>query len=171
MGMGMIEVEIKYRLKDPRALRARLTKLGARKLGTDSERNELYDDAAGGLKKRGCALRVRQTQSDKALLTYKGPASKGPVKRRLEIETAADPAAIRSILTHLGFLPKLRYDKVRETYQLRGCLVTVDRLKGHGFFSEIEGPRPAILRLEKALGFTPGDREDRTYAQIVKGSR
>jgi adenylate cyclase class 2 len=162
------EIEIKYRLKDPRALRTRLKKLGAKKLGVDSERNELYDDAAGGLKKRGCALRVRQTQSDKALLTYKGPVSKGPVKRRLEIETDADPAAIRRILVYLGFQPKLRYDKVRETYGLRSCLVTIDRLKGHGFFSEIEGPRAAILKLEKALGFEVRDREDRTYAQIVK---
>ncbi len=168
--MSMIEIEIKYRLKDPAALRARLKKLGAKKLSVDSERNDLYDDAMSGLKKRGCALRVRQTQSDKALLTYKGPSTKGPIKRRLEIETEADPRAIRQILLHLGFLLRLRYDKIRETYRLKGCLVTVDKLKGHGLFSEIEGPRAAILRLEKALGFTAQDREDRTYSQIVKGS-
>ncbi len=165
---GIFEIEIKYRLRDPKALRARLKQLGAKRLAVDSERNELYDHAVLGLKKRGCALRVRQTGPKQALLTYKGPASKGAVKRRLEIETAVDPDAIRPILARLGFEPKLRYDKIRETYRLKSCLVTVDQLKGHGFFSEIEGPRAAILKLEKALGFTVADREDRTYAQIVR---
>ena len=166
----MYEIEIKYRLKDPVALRRRLKSLGARKLGEDQERNELYDDGGLRLKKAGCALRVRDTGKSTAVLTYKGPASKGPIKKRLEIETHVDTSAIRQILKYLGFKTQLRYDKVRETYQLKKCLVTIDFLKGHGAFSEIEGPRAQILQLEKALGFTMKDREDRTYAQIVKGS-
>lgn len=162
------EIEVKYRLKDPRALRVFLRKLGARSLGTDVERNELYDHAELELRRRGCALRIRETGKPQALLTFKGPASQGPVKKRLEIETLVDARAMRGILKALGFRMRLRYDKTRETYRLRGCLVTIDRLKGHGFFSEIEGPRAAILKLEKALGFLPKDREDRTYAQIVR---
>lgn len=163
------EIEIKYRLKDPAALRTALKRLGAKRLGVDSERNELYDHAALGLKKRGCALRVRQTGPGKGILTYKGPASRGPVKRRLEIETAVDPEAVRQMLARLGFQSKLRYDKVRETHELGNCLVTVDRLKGHGYFAEIEGPRARILKLERSLGFKPSDREERTYAQITSG--
>lgn len=166
-----LEIEIKYRLKNPAELRTRLKRLGAKYLGLDTERNELYDTPARALKKGGCALRVRDTGKADALLTYKGPASKGPVKRRLEIETHVGVAAIRRILPLLGYVPRFRYDKTRETYRLGKCLVTIDKLKGRGMYSEIEGPRAAILKLEKTLGFTPADREDRTYAQILASAR
>lgn len=168
---SVYETEIKYRLKDPAALAARLKRLGARSLGVDVERNDLYDTPARELKKGGRALRVRDTGAADALLTYKGPASKGPVKRRLEIETRVSAAAIRRILPLLGYSPRFRYDKTRHTYRLGKCLVTIDRLKGHGVWSEIEGPRAEILKLEKALGFTAADREERTYAQIVAARR
>lgn len=151
-------------------MRRRLRALGARKIKTEQELNEMLDDR-GALRRSGRGLRLRRAGGTSAELTYKGPVSGGTFKKRVEIELAVDYAAMKAILSALGYRTALRYEKVRETYRLAGALVTVDKLLGVGYFLEIEGPHKTIRTLERRLGLGPADRESRTYPALVAANK
>ncbi len=166
------ETEIKYRLADPAdrdRLRARLAALGARPTGTVDEENVLFDRPGGRLAATGRLLRLRVLDGGPGgRLTYKGPATyTGPVKRRVEIETAvADSAALRALLQALGYRPTLTYAKRRETWRLDDAEVALDEL-AFGHFCEIEGPPAALARVAAALGLPPEAAEPATYPALA----
>ena len=83
----MEEIEIKFAVKDTKAVTEKLRKLGFRvAVGRHREKNYLFDDAGGTLRKAGKLLRVRKTPSSQTL-TYKGPISdRSKLKRREEID-------------------------------------------------------------------------------------
>ncbi len=130
-----LEIEIKLRVTDVRALRRRLMQL-----------NTLYDTPKKDLARRGQLIRIRTEQPSsttarknrmlppKALLTYKGPPpksgmtirqanderrSKSRYKVREEIEIAvSDGEQMGRILGALGLCPLFRYEKFRTTYAI-----------------------------------------------------
>jgi adenylate cyclase class IV len=56
----MVEIEVKIRIEDPRAMREKILSLGATvHRDRHREENTLYDSPEGILRKRGQALRVR----------------------------------------------------------------------------------------------------------------
>jgi len=152
---GPRETEVKFRIADRPAFERRLTSLGAREASRESEKNVLFDDEAGSLKARGCALRLRTTESD-SLLTFKGKAEfTGGVKSRLELETGlADPGRATEILAALGYRPQFRYDKRRATWRFAGAGRPVAVLDETpiGLFAELEGDRSAVLALAREVG-------------------
>jgi predicted adenylyl cyclase CyaB len=166
--MGFFEIEQKYRLKDPSAARQALKKIGAKKIAGGLEQNEFYD-RGGVLRQKKTALRLRQFGKGPATLTLKGPKLKARFTKRMEIETPLDPAAARAILGILGFRLWKRYAKRRELYKAGDALVTLDFLKKFGWFLEIEGNPSAIGRIEKKLGLSFTDRENRSYLQMMFG--
>ncbi len=140
-----VEVELKFPLADPEALRAQLAELGARPRHDETfEDNEIWD-RDGDLAGRGCLLRLRTTGGE-LRLTFKGPAELDDgVKRRVEHETVVgDGEALRRLLAALGYAPVRRYQKFRESWSLDGCEVVIDRTP-MGTFTEFEGERAVEL--------------------------
>ena len=165
--MGFFEIEQKYRLKDPAKARAILKKIGAKRIASGVETNEFYD-RDGFFRKQKVALRLRQFGQGMATLTLKGPrAKKARFTKRMEIETPVDLAATRALLKFLECRVLRRYAKRRELYKCGQTVVTVDFLKKFGWFLEIEGEPRSIGKIEKELGLGDGDREERSYLQML----
>jgi adenylate cyclase class 2 len=140
------EIEIKLRISDPKALRLRLKRLGARLVGDGTGRvhewNVLFDTPQGDLAKHGQLLRIRtetpEAKSKKSktapakrvLLTFKRPidARTPPsssaqenhrYKAREELELAVtDAAVLTRIFEGLGMRGWFRYEKHRTTFCL-----------------------------------------------------
>ncbi len=165
--MRSFEVEQKYRLKDPKRVRAALKKMGARKIAGGTETNEFFD-LGKQLRQDRLAMRLRK-YGKKAVLTLKGPRLKSSFTKRLEIEAPVDHAAMKKILRLSGFKIIMHYKKERELYRLGKSLITLDRLSGFGRFLEIEGRPQEIRRIEKKLGLTRADRDKRSYLQMLFG--
>lgn len=164
----MIEIEQKYRISNPVFIRQRLLQVGARRIKSGSERNELFD-LNNNLRKRKSLLRLRCWGKRDAWLTFKGPRLRGRFKRRLELETMVDYARAKLILQYLGFKVVARYEKRREAFKLSSCVVALDYLfPRHGWFLEIEGSSRNIRRVAKRLGLQKVDQEERSYLELLK---
>lgn len=161
-----MEVEQKYRIASPASIRRLILRLGGRKIASGAEYNELFDRPGGELRRRKCVLRLRK-HGKKCTLTYKGPRLQGPFKQRVEVETEADFKSMKKILEMTGYKRILVYRKSREEYRLGRAHVTLDQLTGIGWFCEIEGTASSIRALEKKLGLSDEDVEDRTYLELL----
>lgn len=147
------EVEMKFRLENPAIMRERLIAAGAVRTHDELETNWIFDTpqrellhAARGLRIR-CCVPHGDAPAHPATITFKGPPASLPVKRREEIELEIrDPAAARRLLENLGYRPVIIYEKRRQTWELAGCIVTVDELPRCGDWMEIEGPSESAIR-------------------------
>jgi adenylate cyclase, class 2 len=148
------ETEVKFRLQERAVFEMRLLALGARCEGRERERNILFDDSAGTLRKRGNALRLRTTEKG-ALLTYKGKTSLSRgVRTRLELESGVNaPDRIAALFVELGYAPRFTYDKRRTTWRFTDPdrpVVVVDETP-LGLFAELEGDEKAVRELAEEL--------------------
>src|SRR5262245_748447 len=160
-----IETEIKLRLEDPERFRRRLELVGAVvRAPRHFEDNHVFDFPDGGLRARGCLLRLRVT-STQAILTYKGPEQPGgPFKSREELETTvANAAETVKILNHLGLKVWFRYQKFREEYTLTvkeypepEVHVALDQTP-LGFYAELEGAPQCIRASAAQMGFNEAE--------------
>lgn len=101
-----------------------------------------------------------------------GPSGERRYKVREEIETVltdGSGAALQRIFEGLGLREWFRYEKYRTTYVLpkrlgwaKGLLIEVDETP-IGTFVELEGPREAIDRAAKELGFSRKDYVLKNY--------
>jgi adenylate cyclase class 2 len=143
-----LEIEIKLRISDPKALERALKRLGARPASAGTGRvhewNVLFDTPQGGLAKHGQLLRIRietpAAKSNKgkprlgprAMLTFKRPfvAGSAPpgnaevrhrhkVREEFEVEVV-DAGVLTAILEGLGLKGWFRYEKYRTTFRLPG---------------------------------------------------
>lgn len=186
-----LEIEQKFVLRDAEALRARLREAGARLCSSVLELNTIYDDERHSLRTAGCGLRLRTETGDdgsvRHTLTFKGPlASDALLRQREEIESViGNRNALEAILAQLGYRPRLRFEKRRETWALAGLavgatdkssdraspervLVMIDEMPGCGRFAEIEaGSTEAVQRAARLLGMTESDAEPRTYVAMT----
>jgi predicted adenylyl cyclase CyaB len=158
------EIEAKFKVADFRAVRKRLTALGAVYLGTDLQTDAYYDTPGGQLLGEDKGLRIRQTRridglstagdkpDTRPLLTFKGPADAHKhAKIRREIQTRVDSRqAIVDILDALGFKTTLTVQKKRASYRLGSCMVELDELPVIGRFIEIEAPSPKQIEAIRA---------------------
>jgi adenylate cyclase class 2 len=173
------EIEVKLRLDDPAALRARLRTAGGKAQATVLEVNRIFDAADGALRRRGCALRVREatpavgeapaTPGARATLTYKGPKQGGEFKSREELETAVDdPVAVVAMLERLGFVEKIVYEKRREAWDVGACEIVIDEMPGLGWFAEIEGPsEEAVRACRTRLGLDGASVVTESYVELA----
>ena len=164
--MKFFEIEQKYRISNPALFRRRLRVLKAHKISGGHESNELFD-IIKRLGIQGSVLRLRKNPDGRGLLTFKGPRIAGKYKKRIEIETCVEYEKARHLLHALGFKVAASYSKKREEFILSRCHVTLDYLKGAGWFAEIEGSEKKITRIAAKLGFSDKDREERTYLEIL----
>jgi adenylate cyclase class 2 len=160
------EVEIKFRISNPRALNRRLRQTGFRLITKRThEMNALYDLPGQPLRKRGDLLRLRKYGSE-WLLTHKAKGREGRHKTRVENETkVADGTKMDAILRALGFVPTFLYEKFRAEWSDGQGHVVVDETP-IGNFGEIEGPPRWIDRTARTLGIKPEDYITDTYASL-----
>lgn len=92
---------------------------------------------------------------------------KSRFSKRIEIEIPVEFEKAKLLLTHAGFKRVFSYKKFREEYHAEKCLITIDRVPGFGNFLEIEGRACGICRLMKKWGIREGDRENRTYLEML----
>jgi adenylate cyclase class 2 len=166
-----LEIEIKFVLSSPAAVRAALLKLGAVPSGRHAELNVRLDDARRSLSSRDSVLRLRRSVSEAGteyLLTVKTPEPVGesPFAVRREIEFAvSDGDALLAALEVLGYLPYWRYEKRRETYAHGAVTAVIDEMP-FGWFMEIEGPQHDIALLAAELGLDLADGLALSYSEI-----
>jgi adenylate cyclase class 2 len=185
------EIEIKLRVRDVAALRRVFGRLGARAKKRVHEMNELFDTPNATLRKRGQLLRLRtETPRDRKsearfVLTFKGPSEQGQASSRapagsrrykgarykVREETEfilPEPRGFLAVMASSGLRRSFRYEKIRTSYSIRGAggvHLELDETPA-GVFLELEGPRRAIDRMARRLGYGPEEYITRSYAAL-----
>ena len=160
------EIEIKFRIKDMRALTRDLKRAGFKQITPSThEMNTLYDLPGQKLRKRGEMLRLRQFGKE-WLLTHKAKEKSGRHKARVERETRVENGEqMDAILRALGFKPTFCYEKFRAEWSDGKGHVVVDKTP-IGDFGEIEGPSRWIDQTARALGVDRREYITQTYAPM-----
>lgn len=149
MASDNLEVELKYLGPDLHAVRAALERAGARLVSPRRiERNVVFDDDEGSLGAAHKLLRLR----DDVELTVKIPVEDTRFKSRRELTVRVGEGDTSALLEGLGFLPRWRYEKWREGWDLDGMYITLDELPFLGAVVEIEGERERIDATAAAIG-------------------
>jgi adenylate cyclase class 2 len=162
------EVEIKFRVDDPRSLARRLLGARFRRITPRThEMNTLYDLHGQPLRRRGELLRLRRYGKE-WLLTHKAKGAAGRHKAREETETkVSDGKKMDAILRALGFEPSFRYEKFRAEWDEGKGHVVVDETP-IGNFGEIEGPPRWIDATARRLGIRRSDYITQNYAGLFQ---
>lgn len=133
----MIEVEIKAKAGHD-AVKNRLKQEGASLEKTVEQADVYFNAPDRDFAVTDEALRLRD-EGGQVFLTYKGrkldPLSK--TRREVDVEVA-DFKGMEELIRCLGYRETLRVHKTRDTYQLDGALVCLDRVDGLGEFVELE---------------------------------
>ncbi|MDR0363309.1 MAG: class IV adenylate cyclase [Planctomycetota bacterium] len=159
-----METEAKIRMDDLVELAGRLFELGAVREGECLERNWVLDDETGSLEKRGLLLRVRSLGDVGGIFTVKRPAEAGRFKTREEMESMVDSTSdFLSQLHMLGYHVSWIYEKRRQTWQWKGCVLSLDECPEMGSFIEIEGSADKIIETCVDLGLDSKNHLDDNY--------
>lgn len=138
------------------------------------ESDQLFDLESAALQQSDRILRLRKTTSTegtkRAMVTYKGPATRDGYKSREEIEfDVSDPDTFTLVLHRLGYQPVFRYEKFRT--QLRADdepgLITIDETP-IGVYLEVEGPPDWIDSTAARLGLPAAQFLTLSYAALYR---
>jgi adenylate cyclase, class 2 len=166
-----MEIETKFVIPDPMALRRKLNDLGAASEGRVFERNIRLDTPDRRLTAQGIILRVRTSESDTQqhhLLTVKlrGEQTDPNIRAVREIETSIDDEhAMLSVLEALGYQKYWLYEKHRENFRWQNLTISLDELP-YGWFLELEGNKEEIAEAASVLGLRMTDGLSLGYADI-----
>ena len=160
------EIEIKFRVRDLRALGRRLRAAGFRLVTPRThEVNTLYDLPGGELRSRKQLLRLRKYGSVWTL-THKSGGKTARHSSRVELETVvADGKKMDAILRGLGYAPSFRYEKFRAEWTDGKGQVVVDETP-IGNFCEIEGAPRWIDATAKRIEVSAEDYITKNYAAL-----
>jgi adenylate cyclase class 2 len=160
------EIEIKFWIKDLKALERKLRASGFRRVTPRThEHNTLYDMPGEVLRKRGELLRLRK-YGRSWVLTHKAKGKAGPHKTRVETEThVADGKAVAAILDALGFRPSFVYEKFRAEWTDGKGQIVLDETP-IGNVAEIEGSSRWIDATARKLGVPSSAYLTSTYADL-----
>ena len=166
------ETEAKLKVESHHRLAERLAEFGAEFIGEQIHTDYYFDDADRTLTADDKCLRVRRQlmgETEKVLLTYKGPKEKHELKRRLEIEIEVESReSVENLLSALGYEQVLVFEKKRRLWRLAECEVALDELRLLGSFVEIEGPdADMIAGVQKLLGLEHLSHVPQSYASMV----
>jgi adenylate cyclase class 2 len=165
------EIEVKFALKDRKALLQKLHELGAQRLYPETFEDNIVLDRRGELRTKGALLRVRKF-GRYALATFKGPmAFEGGVKMRDEVQTGVESFELAiQLFDSLGYKPVFRYQKFREVWRIRDVEVVLDRTPIGDYF-EIEGALDVIRSVAEDLGMNMDAGIRQTYADLYRQHR
>lgn len=168
MASANTENEIKLRIDNPQATEARVAAAGFRVTKPRIfESNTVLDDSDGGLRSRGCLLRLREV-GRRTLVTFKNQSQNAKHKSREELETTmGDAQMARLIFERLGFRPVFRYEKFRTEYERpnENGVVTIDETP-IGWFMELEGEPEWIDHTASDLGFDENTYITESYGAL-----
>ncbi len=141
----MIEIEKKFPVTDPNALRQQLSQMASDKAwATQTQSDQYFNHKQLKFDQLDIALRIRTT-GDKRILTYKGPNQAEDTKIREEVEVELSDAQTQSItkvFQGVGMYSVATVQKRRESIavQWEGSTVTacLDTVEEVGSFVELE---------------------------------
>ena len=107
-------------------------------------------------KKKDIYIRIRDEGQQITLTVKTKLKSKYPIEREVEINSVEEGEAILKLL---GFKEKYRIEKIRETYNLKGCKeIVFDSMPGLPNWMEIDcHSESSLKKIAKKLGFTLED--------------
>jgi predicted adenylyl cyclase CyaB len=124
--------------------------LGAVEGSKKIENNIYFDDFLGELSDRGKTLRLRVssgTEGKSISLTYKGKKTGKIIFKRKEITLyLKEEAEAEELLKNIGYIKTFSYEKRRDTWSYKGCLIELDTLPIIGCFVEVEGPAESVIK-------------------------
>jgi len=129
-------VEIKARLADPAAFRARVEKLA------DEGPTLLEQEDTFFYSRRG-RLKLRKEGSGAELIYYERANMSGPAESQYFAESFADPATIEAMLS-IALEVRGTVRKSRKLYRIGSTRVHIDEVLGLGSFVELEVELDAI---------------------------
>ncbi len=168
--MQAAEIELKFSVKDIRALRSAAEALGFTLITERTfESNVLYDTADRQLRARTQILRLRH-YGERCTVTHKrladGDDADLRYKTRIETETAVeDGDALAEIFIQLGYGPVFRYEKFRTEWEMEAGHLVLDETP-IGVWAELEGPPAWIDAMLEKLRVAGGLRTTESYGRI-----
>jgi len=168
-----IEIETKIKVESLDEIAVRLSDVGGQLECELSQVDTYFDDAEGTLFASDCGLRLRRQaigESEKVILTYKGPRQEARFKSRQEIEIeVSDFELAAELLTALGYEKTLVFEKRRQVWQLSDCTVCLDELPLLGSFIEIEAPTARqITESLRKLQLADMPHINESYAHLIR---
>lgn len=153
--MQAAEIELKFSVDDPEALRAGAERAGFRLVTPRTfESNTLYDTPERRLLGMKQILRLRQ-YGERWVVTHKRqPSGADDVRYKTRIETESeveDGPALEEIFAQLGYRPMFRYEKFRTEYATDEGHLLLDETP-IGVWAELEGPPEWIETVVERLG-------------------
>ncbi len=170
--MQSIEIEVKFSVRDLKALEAQLSELGFHcKTPRTFERNILFDTPARELRATRQILRLRR-YGERWVLTHKqttpNDSPDARHKERIETETAVeDGEAVASIFRVLGYTSTFVYEKWRSEWADNEGHCVLDETP-IGLYAELEGPREWIDRMLVALHVDQADVTILSYGRLFE---
>jgi adenylate cyclase class 2 len=141
------------------------------------ESDQLFDLPSADLRRSDRILRLRKTTkpegTTRAMVTYKGPATRDGYKSREEIEfDVSDAGTFTLVLNRLGYQPAFRYEKYRTQLRTVGepGIITIDETP-IGVYLEIEGPQDWIDSTAERLGLSKMQFLTVSYASLYRDYR
>ncbi|HEX6772026.1 MAG TPA: class IV adenylate cyclase [Acidobacteriaceae bacterium] len=170
--MQAIEIEVKFRVRDPKALEATLPQLDFHcETPRTFERNILFDTPTHDLRASRQILRLRR-YGNRWVLTHKqttpNDSPEARHKERIETETAVeDGEAVAAIFRVLGYTSAFVYEKWRSEWSdgTGHCVIDDTPI---GEYAELEGPREWIDRTLAALHVEQADVTILSYGRLFE---
>ncbi|MCK2245262.1 MULTISPECIES: class IV adenylate cyclase [unclassified Crossiella] len=181
--MQHIEIEKKFALPDPAALKAVLTERGSKPAGPTHQIDAYYNHPSRDFTAPAAIsewLRIRTEARGSSVNFKRWHPIEDLIKTHADEyeSTVGDVEAIRLLIEALGFHPLVTVDKTREEWRLGEAEVVFDHVVGAGDFVEFEFKgaadtvADATARLDKfiaELGVELGAPVNRGYPHMLLG--
>ncbi|MFH1588236.1 MAG: CYTH domain-containing protein [Candidatus Diapherotrites archaeon] len=165
----MNEIELKFKLnsrKELNELEKKLKDLKAKKIGSFSESNHLFDSENKAVSKSDCVVRLRKMNKE-IYLCFKGPLKSSIFKERTEIEFKVNSfVKLKKELNEMGLKEKFIYQKKKKVFKLKNAVLDLAELPVIGFWIEIEGEKKSITLIAEKLGFKMKDSIVKSFPKL-----
>lgn len=162
----MKEIELRAKIVDPDAVRAKLKHIGAKMLSRHKQLDYLLDWRDERFKRTDTLLRLR-FEDDRTITTFKSPRTGAS---RDEFETdVTDYKELLNIFAAIGIGVRFKLEKERETWILGSAHIVIDRLPELGWWCEIEvSSESDIAKISRQIGIEPNELTDVPYGRIIE---
>jgi adenylate cyclase class 2 len=182
----MLEVEMKFPVKDLNALEQRLQTLKAQLHETRDDADSYFNAPDRDFAKTDEAVRIRRI-GQANYVTYKGPKIDAHTKTRTEIEVPLAPgdkpaSDFANLLQHLGYRPVATVKKHRRLYHLDRedfpLEISLDEVAEVGTYAELEiqaeqnrleAAKSTLLQTAHDLGLENSERRSYLEMLLVSG--
>ncbi|MHA1755107.1 MAG: class IV adenylate cyclase [Candidatus Odinarchaeia archaeon] len=173
----MIEIEVKFPVKDVNKLKRKLTEIGAIKLHSQIEEDIYFQHPTIDFSITDEALRLRKINGEYTL-TYKGSKLDKTTKTREEINVRVDDGdSFKEILIRMKFKPFMEVTKTRDIYSLNEIHIYLDNVNSLGYFvelekivsnqKELEEEKRKIFETVKKLGLSEKNSIRKSYLELL----